>query len=76
MVWPDCRSRSSRKRSLSNIRDDTGNISEALYQVRGLGTSVFITAGGEIAPRQIGQMTGVQTENFGHQLVTGEAIKQ
>jgi thiol-disulfide isomerase/thioredoxin len=56
-----------------NVRDDTGNISEALYQVMGLPTSLFITAGGEIAHRQIGQMTDVQIENFSRQLTTGEA---
>jgi thiol-disulfide isomerase/thioredoxin len=57
-----------------NVRDDTGNISEALYQVIGLPTSVFITADGEITQRQIGQMTDAQIENFSRQLTTGEAI--
>jgi hypothetical protein len=72
MYWPDYSLRISRKRSFANVRDDTGTISEALYQVRGLPTSVFITAGGEIAHRQIGQLTGVQLEGFGRQLTTGE----
>jgi thiol-disulfide isomerase/thioredoxin len=57
-----------------NARDDTGTTSEALYQVMGLPISVFITADGEIAHRQIGQMTDAQIENFSRQLTTGEAI--
>ena len=76
MDWFDYSSPNRRKRALPNVRDDTGNISEALYQVRGLPTNVFITADGEIAHRQIGQMPGAQIENFSRQLVTGEAIKQ
>ena len=57
-----------------NVRDDTGNTSEGLYQVMGLPTSVFITAEGEIAHKQIGQMSDQQIDTFSRQLVTGEAI--
>ncbi|HET6444260.1 MAG TPA: TlpA disulfide reductase family protein [candidate division Zixibacteria bacterium] len=54
-----------------NVRDDSGNISKGLYQVIGLPTSVFITPGGEIAHKQIGQMTDVQIASFSRQLVNG-----
>jgi hypothetical protein len=57
-----------------NVRDDTGNTSERLYQVMGLPTSVFITPDGEIAHKQIGQMTDEQIETFSRQLVAGETI--
>jgi thiol-disulfide isomerase/thioredoxin len=57
-----------------NVRDDTGNTSEGLYQVMGLPTSVFVTADGEIVHRQIGQMSDQQIDTFSRQLVTGEAI--
>ncbi len=57
-----------------NVRDDTGNTSEGLYQVMGLPTSVFITAEGEIAHKQIGQMSDQQIDTFSRQLVAGEAI--
>lgn len=57
-----------------NVRDDTGNTSEGLYQVMGLPTSVFITADGKIVHKQIGQMTEEQIESFSRQLVVGEAI--
>ncbi len=58
-----------------NVRDDSDNISEGLYRVIGLPTSVFITAEGEIAHKQIGQMTDEQIETFSQQLLAGEAIK-
>jgi thiol-disulfide isomerase/thioredoxin len=57
-----------------NVRDDTGNTSEGLYQVMGLPTSVFITPDGQIVHKQIGQMTDGQVESFSRQLVVGEAI--
>jgi thiol-disulfide isomerase/thioredoxin len=57
-----------------NVRDDTGNTSERLYQVIGLPTSVFITPEGEIAHRQVGQMTDAQIDTFSQQLVRGETI--
>ena len=57
-----------------NARDDIGVISETLYQVIGLPTSIFITVDGEIAFRKIGQMTDAQIENYSRQLVTGSAI--
>ena len=47
-----------------NVRDDDGNTSEKLYQVMGLPTSVLITAEGEIAHTQIGQMTDEQIQTF------------
>jgi thiol-disulfide isomerase/thioredoxin len=58
-----------------NVRDDTGNTSEGLYQVMGLPTSVFITPDGQIVHKQIGQMTDEQIESFSRQLIAGEAIK-
>ncbi len=58
-----------------NVRDDTGNTSEELYQVIGLPTSVFVTPDGEIAYKKIGQLTDEQIETFSQQLVAGEAIK-
>lgn len=58
-----------------NVRDDSGNTSERLYRVMGLPTSVFITQDGEIAHKQIGQMTDEQIETFSQQIVAGEAIK-
>jgi thiol-disulfide isomerase/thioredoxin len=58
-----------------NVRDDTGNTSEGLYGVMGLPTSVFITPDGEIARKQIGQMTDEQIETFSQQLVAGKAIR-
>jgi thiol-disulfide isomerase/thioredoxin len=57
-----------------SVRDDTGNISEGLYQVMGLPTSVLITPDGEIAHEQIGQMTDVQIDAFSRQLVAGQTI--
>jgi thiol-disulfide isomerase/thioredoxin len=57
-----------------SVRDDTGNTSQHLYQVMGLPTSVLITANGEIAHRQIGQMTDEQIDTFSRQLIAGEAI--
>jgi thiol-disulfide isomerase/thioredoxin len=57
-----------------NVRDDSGNTSEKLYRVIGLPTSVFITQDGEIAHKQIGQMTDEQIESFSQQLLIGEAI--
>lgn len=57
-----------------NVRDDTGDTSEGLYRVMGLPTSVLITPDGEIAHKQIGQMTDEQIETFSQQLVAGEAI--
>lgn len=57
-----------------NVRDDTGNTSQRLYQVMGLPTSVLITPDGEIAHRQIGQMTEAQINTFSRQLAAGEAI--
>ena len=59
-----------------NVRDDTGNTSEGLYQVMGLPTSVFITPDGEIAHKQIGQMTDTQIDTYSRQLVAGETITQ
>ena len=60
--------------TFTNVRDDTGNTSEGLYQVIGLPTSVFVTPDGEIAYKKIGQMTDEQIETFSQQLVGGEAI--
>jgi thiol-disulfide isomerase/thioredoxin len=57
-----------------NVRDETGDVSEGLYQVIGLPTSVFITSEGDIAHKQIGQMTERQIEDFSALLVTGEQI--
>ncbi|MGB3717528.1 MAG: TlpA disulfide reductase family protein [Candidatus Promineifilaceae bacterium] len=57
-----------------NVRDDSGNTSEGLYRVIGLPTSVLITPAGEIAHKQIGQMTDEQIETFSWQLVDGEMI--
>jgi thiol-disulfide isomerase/thioredoxin len=57
-----------------NVRDDTENTSEGLYQVMGLPTSVLITQDGEIAHKQIGQMTDMQIDTFSRQLAAGEAI--
>jgi thiol-disulfide isomerase/thioredoxin len=57
-----------------NVRDDDGNISDKLYQVMGLPTSVFITAEGEIAHTQIGQMSDEQIETFSKRLLTGKTI--
>jgi cytochrome c biogenesis protein CcmG, thiol:disulfide interchange protein DsbE len=57
-----------------NVRDDTGSTSEGLYRIIGLPTSVFITPNGEIAHKQIGQMTDEQIDKFSQQLVTGETI--
>ncbi len=57
-----------------NVRDDTGNTSEGLYQVLGLPTSVFISPDGKIVHKQIGEMTELQIDTFSRQLVNGEAI--
>jgi thiol-disulfide isomerase/thioredoxin len=57
-----------------NARDDTGNTSEGLYQVIGLPTSVFITPDGEVAHKQIGQMTDEHIDSFSRQLLSGESI--
>ncbi len=56
-----------------NARDDSGNTSK-LYQVLGLPTSIFITAEGEIAHVQIGQMTDVQIATYSKRLIAGNTI--
>jgi thiol-disulfide isomerase/thioredoxin len=58
-----------------NVRDDSGNTSKGLYRIMGLPTSVLITPAGEIAHKQIGQMTDEQIETFSRQLVDGETIR-
>ncbi len=55
-------------------RDDDGNTSKKLYYIMGLPTSVFVTAEGEIAHTQIGQMSDEQNETFSQRLVAGETI--
>jgi len=57
-----------------NVRDDSGNTSEGLYRVIGLPTSVLITPAGEIAHKQIGQMTDEQIVTLSRQLVDSEKI--
>jgi thiol-disulfide isomerase/thioredoxin len=59
-----------------NALDDNGNTSEKLYQVLGLPTSIFITAEGEIAHVQIGQMTDIQIATNSRRLIAGETIAQ
>lgn len=56
-----------------NARDDNGNTSK-LYQVLGLPTSIFITAKGEIAHVQIGQMTDIQIATYSRRLIARETI--
>lgn len=57
-----------------NARDDSGEMSNQLYRVIGLPTSVFITSEGDVAHVQIGQMSQAQIETFSRQLVAGEPI--
>ena len=47
-----------------NVADESGQVSERLYRVVGLPTSVFITPDGEIAHVQIGQMTDRQIDSY------------
>ncbi len=57
-----------------NIRDDAGDMSSQLYRVIGLPTSIFISAEGEVAHVQVGQMSDEQIETFSRQLIAGEPI--
>ena len=55
-----------------SVRDDTGEMSDQLYRVIGLPTTVFITPEGDVAHVQIGQMSAAQIETFSRQLIAGE----
>ena len=57
-----------------SVRDDTGEMSDQLYRVIGLPTTVFITPEGDVAHVQIGQMSAAQIERFSRQLAAGEPI--
>jgi thiol-disulfide isomerase/thioredoxin len=57
-----------------NVRDDSSEMSDQLYRVIGLPTSVFITPQGDVAHVQIGQMSQTQIETFSRQLIAGEPI--
>ena len=57
-----------------NVRDDSGEMSNQLYRIVGLPTSVFITPEGDVAHVQIGQMSQAQIETFTDQLINGESI--
>lgn len=56
------------------LRDDDGRISESLYGVRGLPTTVVIRADGTTAFAQIGPMTDEMITDVSRRLVTGEAV--
>lgn len=57
-----------------NVRDDQGDVSESLYGIMGLPTSVFIFANGEIAHVQVGQLTEEQITRFSERLLAGVEI--
>ncbi|MFQ5696389.1 MAG: TlpA family protein disulfide reductase [Terriglobia bacterium] len=57
-----------------NARDDTGAVSDDLYRVMGLPTSIFVSPGGDVAHVQIGAMTNLQIEDFSHRLLAGEPV--
>lgn len=57
-----------------NVRDSGGDVSNALYRVVGLPTSIFIDAEGEIAHTHIGPLSDSQIDTFSRQLLAGEAI--
>ena len=56
-----------------NLRDDAG-LTEQIFRVRGLPLSLFITAEGKIAYRQIGQMSEAQIQVYVGRLMNGRPI--
>ena len=62
--------------SFPSVRDDTGDVSEREYRVLGLPTTVFITAEGEIAYVQVGQLSQGQIAEYSQRLVAGEALNE
>ena len=58
-----------------STRDDSGRVSERLYRIAGLPTSVFITAEGNVAHIQIGEMSEEQVETFSRRLLAGDALQ-
>lgn len=58
------------------LRDDDGKVSDELYRVLGLPTSVFISREGRVVYIQIGVMTDEQIERYSRQLVLGEHVGQ
>ncbi|MAT96241.1 MAG: hypothetical protein CL608_03785 [Anaerolineaceae bacterium] len=57
-----------------NARDDEDEVSSSLYGIMGLPTSVFVSANGEIAHVQVGQLTDEQIERYSARLVAGGKI--
>ena len=57
-----------------NAWDETGAVSERLYRVRGLPTTVFVSAEGETAYVQIGPLSDTQIEMFVEKLMAGEEL--
>jgi cytochrome c biogenesis protein CcmG/thiol:disulfide interchange protein DsbE len=55
-------------------RDDDGRVSEGLYQVRGLPTTVVIRPDGTVAFVQIGPLNDTQIAEVGRRLAVGEMI--
>ena len=58
------------------LRDDDGKVSDDLYRVLGLPTSVFVSREGRVEYVQIGVMTDEQIERYSRQLVLGEHVGQ
>jgi peroxiredoxin len=50
--------------SYPTLLDETGEVTEKLYQVRGLPTSIFINREGLVTRIQLGAMSGSQIEEF------------
>ncbi|MCL4301545.1 MAG: TlpA family protein disulfide reductase [Anaerolineae bacterium] len=53
------------------LLDETGEVADNLYYVRGLPTSIFVDRAGLVAKIQLGPMTGVQLDEF-----VGEILKE
>lgn len=53
------------------LLDETGEVADNLYYVRGLPTSIFVDRAGLVAKIQLGPMTGAQLDEF-----VGEILKE